>query len=178
MFRRILASLLILVCATSVFAASPRLSGISPRGVQRGTETVLTFSGSTLGDGEQILFYSPGFEVVKVETIDANNCKATVKISPDCRLGEHVAQVRTKTGISDYRTFYIGTSRKSTRRSRITFLTSRNRSLSTKPLSVRLVVRMSITTSSRRRKGNGFAPKSRLCDLGLRSSIPMSPFST
>ncbi|MBM3971577.1 MAG: peptidase [Planctomycetes bacterium] len=108
MFRRILASLLILVCATSVFAASPRLSGISPRGVQRGTETVLTFSGSTLGDGEQILFYSPGFEVVKVETIDANNCKATVKISPDCRLGEHVAQVRTKTGISDYRTFYIG----------------------------------------------------------------------
>ncbi len=108
MFRRILASLLIVVCATSAFAASPRLSIINPRGVQRGTETVLTFSGSTLGDGEQILFYSPGIEVVKVETIDANNCKATVKITPDCRLGEHVAQVRTKTGISDYRTFYVG----------------------------------------------------------------------
>ena len=108
MFRRLLASLLIVVCATSAFAASPRLSIINPRGVQRGTEAVLTFSGSTLGDGEQILFYSPGFEVVKVETIDANNCKATVKIAADCRLGEHVAQVRTKTGISDYRTFYIG----------------------------------------------------------------------
>lgn len=108
MFRRLLASLLIVVCATSAFAASPRLSIINPRGVQRGTEAVLTFSGSTLGDGEQILFYSPGIEVVKVETIDANNCKATVKITPDCRLGEHVAQVRTKTGISDYRTFYVG----------------------------------------------------------------------
>lgn len=108
MFRRILASLLIVVCATSAFAASPRLSIINPRGVQRGTEAVLTFSGSQLGDGEQILFYSPGLEVVKVETVDVNNCKATVKIAPDCRLGEHVAQVRTKTGISDYRTFYIG----------------------------------------------------------------------
>ncbi len=108
MFRRILVSLLIVVCATSAFAASPRLSIINPRGVQRGTEAVLTFSGSQLGDGEQILFYSPGIEVVKVETVDVNNCKATVKIAPDCRLGEHVAQVRTKTGISDYRTFYIG----------------------------------------------------------------------
>ncbi len=108
MFRRILASLLIVICATSAFAASPRLSIINPRGVQRGTEAVLTFSGSQLGDGEQILFYSPGLEIVKVETIDVNNCKATVKIAPDCRLGEHVAQVRTKTGISDYRTFYIG----------------------------------------------------------------------
>ena len=108
MFRRILASLLIVICATSAFAASPRLSIINPRGVQRGTEAVLTFSGSQLGDGEQILFYSPGLEIVKVETIDVNNCKATVKIAPDCRLGEHVAQVRTKTGISDYRTFYVG----------------------------------------------------------------------
>lgn len=29
-------------------------------------------------------------------------------MAPDCRLGEHVAQVRTATGISDYRTFFIG----------------------------------------------------------------------
>ena len=106
MFRRaFFAAFALVCCATSLFAASPRLSIISPRGSQRATEAVMTFSGSQLGDGEQILFYSPGFEVVKVETIDANNCKATVKIAPDCRLGEHVAQVRTKTGISDYRTF-------------------------------------------------------------------------
>ncbi len=109
MFRRAFIAAFALVCsATSLFAASPRLSIISPRGSQRGTEAVMTFSGSQLGDGQQILFYSPGFEVVKVETVDANNCKATVKIAPDCRLGEHVAQVRTKTGISDYRTFYVG----------------------------------------------------------------------
>src|SRR5437899_1503259 len=108
MFRRFVFALLLTAVSIPAFAASPRLSIIAPRGFQRGTETVMQFSGSQLGDGEQILFYSPGFEVVKVETVDANNCKATVKIAPDCRLGEHVAQVRTKTGISDYRTFYIG----------------------------------------------------------------------
>ncbi|MBC7816642.1 MAG: hypothetical protein IAG10_07120, partial [Planctomycetaceae bacterium] len=91
MFRRaFFAAFTLVCCATSLFAASPRLSIISPRGVQRGTEAVLTFSGSQLGDGQQILFYSPGLEVVKVETVDVNNCKATVKIAPDCRLGEHV----------------------------------------------------------------------------------------
>lgn len=109
MFRRALFVAMAFACsAATVFAASPRLSIITPRGFQRGTEVVMQFSGSQLGDGEQILFYSPGFEVVKVETIDANNCKATVKIAADCRLGEHVAQVRTKTGISDYRTFMVG----------------------------------------------------------------------
>jgi hypothetical protein len=109
MFRRTFFWVLAMgCCATSLLAASPRLNIISPRGFQRGTEAVMQFSGSQLGDGEQILFYSPGFEVVKVEAIDVNNCKATVKIAPDCRLGEHVAQVRTRTGISDYRTFYVG----------------------------------------------------------------------
>ena len=31
-----------------------------------------------------------------------------VKIAPDCAIGEHTAQVRTKSGISDYRTFFVG----------------------------------------------------------------------
>ena len=66
MFRlRFLTALTALIAtAFPALAASPRLSIINPRGSQRGTEAVLTFSGSQLGDGEQILFYSPGFEVV------------------------------------------------------------------------------------------------------------------
>ena len=45
MFRlRILAALtVIFATAFPTFAASPRLSIINPRGVQRGTEAVLTF---------------------------------------------------------------------------------------------------------------------------------------
>ncbi len=112
MFRRCF--LIIGVCSVSYLssglleAASPGLSIIMPRGVQRGTESVMTFSGARLADAEEIFFYSPGFEVTKIEPEGANAAKATVKIAPDCRMGEHVAQVRTKTGISEYRTFYVG----------------------------------------------------------------------
>lgn len=96
-----------LLSAFTVFASSPRLSIIIPRGVQRGKEHVLTFSGRSLGDAKEILFYSPGFKVTKLEG-KGNVVKATVTVAPDCRLGEHVAQVRTASGISDYRTLFVG----------------------------------------------------------------------
>lgn len=108
---RLLTSLLTVVLigqSTLVDASLPRLNIIVPRGVQRGVESELTFSGQRLEDAEEIFFYEPGIEVVKIEPVNANSVKATVKVSPDCRLGEHTAQVRTKSGISDYRTFYVG----------------------------------------------------------------------
>lgn len=89
-------------------AASPELRVILPRGVQRGTEAVLTFSGARLQDAEEILFYEPGVSVSKIEPVNANSIKATVQVTADCRLGEHTAQVRCRSGISDYRTFYVG----------------------------------------------------------------------
>ena len=92
--------------AESLRAASPRLSSITPRGVQRGQELVLNFNGSNFADAKEIFFYSPGFEVTKLEA-DAKKATATVKIAADCRLGEHIAQVRTASGISDYRTFFV-----------------------------------------------------------------------
>ncbi|MEE3368006.1 MAG: pre-peptidase C-terminal domain-containing protein [Planctomycetota bacterium] len=99
-----------IVCLTlTAFAsaASPRLGSITPRGVQRGQEIVVSFNGSNLGDAEQIFFYEgKGFEVTKLEP-SGGNVKVTMKIAPDVRLGEHVAQVRTKTGLSDYRTFWV-----------------------------------------------------------------------
>lgn len=98
----------LLFVAGSAFAASPRLSIIMPRGAQRGTEATFTFSGSVLADVEEVFFYEPGFEVKKFEPVNGNSFKATVAIAPDARLGEHVAQVRTKTGISDFRTFFVG----------------------------------------------------------------------
>ncbi len=105
--RSLLASVLILSTAT-VFAASPRLSIIMPRGGQRGQNVQFTFSGSLLADVEEIFFYEPGFEVKNIEAVNGNSFKATVAIAPDARLGEHIAQVRTKTGISDFRTLYVG----------------------------------------------------------------------
>jgi len=93
--------------AGSAVAASPGLSVILPRGVQRGAETVLTFHGGQLADAKEILFFSPGFQVTKLEP-SAGAVKATVKVAADCRLGEHVAHVRTASGLTEYRTFYVG----------------------------------------------------------------------
>ena len=67
----------------------------------------MTFNGSRLQDAKEIFFYGGGFEVVKLEP-SAGNVKATVKVLPTCRLGQHVAQVRTASGVSAYRTFYVG----------------------------------------------------------------------
>ena len=88
------------------FAASPRLTSVTPRGIQRGFEHELTFNGSNLGDAQGIFFYDSGLEVLEVKG-DGNSAKVKVRVAADCRLGEHVAQVRTASGISDYRTLYI-----------------------------------------------------------------------
>jgi hypothetical protein len=92
----------------SVQASDPALTIIVPRGGQRGTEQVFRFAGARLDDAAEIFFYEPGFEVLKIVPADANNIDVTVRIAPDCRPGEHTAQVRTKSGISEYRTFFVG----------------------------------------------------------------------
>ena len=101
------ALLLALAMALPVQAASPSLGGINPRGVQRGVENQMVFSGGRLQDAKEIFFYSPGFEVIKLEAA-AGQVKATVKVLPNCRLGQHVAQVRTASGVSEYKTFWVG----------------------------------------------------------------------
>jgi len=89
-------------------AADPALTIIVPRGVQRGTEQVIRFAGARLDDAQEIFFYEPGFEVLEIKPADANNIDVRIRIAPDCALGEHTAQVRTKSGISEYRTFFVG----------------------------------------------------------------------
>jgi hypothetical protein len=103
-----LVTLLNVFAAGSLLASDPGLSIILPRGGQRGTEQVFRFSGGRLDDAQDVLFYEPGFEVVKIVPADANNIDVTVKIAADCQLGEHTAQVRTKSGVSEYRTFFVG----------------------------------------------------------------------
>jgi hypothetical protein len=102
-------SLSFLCLSASVsFASSPSLGGIAPRGGQRGTEVVLTFNGARLGDVQEVMLYSTGFSVGKLQVVNDNQVKATVKIAPDCRLGEHAMRLRTATGISELQTFWVG----------------------------------------------------------------------
>lgn len=109
---RILTAFLVLTMAipSASFAADARLTVITPRGIQRGTEHVLTFTGSRLSDAEQILFYEPGIEVLEIIPVakNANAVRAKVRVAADCELGEKTAQVRTKSGLSDYQTLFVG----------------------------------------------------------------------
>jgi hypothetical protein len=99
--------LLGILCGEST-AASPALSVIQPRGGQRGTEVVATFSGARLGDAQEVLVYYPGVSVKKLEPVNETTLKVTFAIGPDCRLGEHAFRVRTAGGVSDLRTFWVG----------------------------------------------------------------------
>ena len=89
-------------------AANPSLGSIVPFGVQRGQQIEFVFNGARLGDAQQVLLYEPGIEVVGVAPEDDAKVKVTLKIAPDCRLGEHGMRLRTATGVSNLRTLSIG----------------------------------------------------------------------
>ena len=89
-------------------ASSPSVSIILPRGVQRGAKHVLVFQGARLQAAEEVFFYDQGIQVVGIEPVNANQVKVTIDVAADCRLGEHVAQLRTRHGNSEFRNFFVG----------------------------------------------------------------------
>ena len=96
----------ILLCVTNAYAVAPRLTNILPTGGQRGTDVEVRFTGQRLDDTKEIVFYTPGISVASMEP-GTNRLKATLKIAADCRLGEHQIRLRTATGISEVRTFWV-----------------------------------------------------------------------
>ena len=91
-------------------AASPRLDHLQPQGGQRGTEVAVTLIGGRIGqEPQQVLFYDPGIELKSIERIDDNQAKATFAIAADCQPGIHGIRVRTATGLTNLRTFHVGT---------------------------------------------------------------------
>ncbi|MFM7149801.1 MAG: peptidase, partial [Gemmataceae bacterium] len=96
------------ILATTLSAATPVLNGVSPRGVQRGKDVVLVFSGARLADAKEVLFYTPGFQVGKLEVVNDAQVKVTVNIPATCDLGEHAVRLRTQSGLSELRTFWVG----------------------------------------------------------------------
>ena len=93
--------------AGPAWAASPVLKRITPPGLQRGAQSELNFNGARLADAQAILFDNNGFEVSNLQA-KANQVKALVKVAPNTRLGEHAARVRTRSGVSEVRTFFVG----------------------------------------------------------------------
>ena len=89
-------------------AAAPQLARIHPPGAQRGTDVDLLFNGARLKDAQEILFYYSGVTVNKLEVVNDNQVKVNVKITPECRLGEHAVRLRAASGVSELQTFYVG----------------------------------------------------------------------
>lgn len=105
---RTLALALLAASALVAGAVAPTLQNTTPNGVQRGTEVELKFNGSRLADAEEILLYEPGVKVLELKEVKDGFVLARVKIDADCPLGEHKIRIRTKTGVSDLRTFVVG----------------------------------------------------------------------
>jgi hypothetical protein len=91
-------------------AGSPDFLHFEPRGGQRGTEIEIKVIGNRLADAEEIVFYDKGLVAkdVKVDEKSAGRVvNAKVVIAPDAQLGLHIARVRTKSGLSYARTFWV-----------------------------------------------------------------------
>ena len=95
---------------SSALASAPSLSLILPRGVQRGGDRELEFRGERLGDAQEIFFYGDDRLAVKSLTsgTDEKSFKAVIHVPESCPAGEQIVQVRTKSGISEYRSFWVG----------------------------------------------------------------------
>lgn len=90
-------------------AAFPRLGIVMPRGVQRGGDREVVFQGERLGDAEEVLLYGADGIVVKSLTpVDDKSFKAVLHVPETCPPGEQIVQVRTRSGITEYRSLWIG----------------------------------------------------------------------
>jgi len=89
-------------------AASPHLADIMPRGAQRGTEITLTLTGKRLGGALELLSYTSGFDVHEIRNENDDKVVAKVRVPGEIALGEHQFRLRTATGISELRTFWVG----------------------------------------------------------------------
>jgi len=68
----------------------------------------VSFHGDRLQDTEEVISYEPGLEVLKLSTTKKDVVTAQLRIAPDCRLGEHHLRIRTETGLTELRTFFVG----------------------------------------------------------------------
>src|SRR5438128_236872 len=93
------------VCDTR--ASTPVVGTITPRGIQRGVETDLIISGARLEDAKELMIYTPGVTVTGLEIKSPSQVLAHVRVDKDARIGEYHARMRSETGISDLRTFYV-----------------------------------------------------------------------
>ena len=102
---RLLALLLLTIAVAR--AAYPDFTGTKPNGGQRGSEVKVTLTGARLADFEDLFFFTPGFQVKGVQSVAAGKVELTLAIGADVPLGNHLVRVRTKSGLSHARQFFV-----------------------------------------------------------------------
>src|SRR5438067_4628559 len=89
-------------------AGDPQINSLAPYGIQRGSEATFTINGSGLATVKEILFYTPGFTVKKIEAEKDDVLKAIIAVSFDCQLRNHALRIRSLGGVSNLRMFTVG----------------------------------------------------------------------
>ena len=98
----------LIALAGSAMAAYPGFSTMKPNGTQRGTEAKVTITGERLDDFEGMIFMSPGFTMKSVDKVEKNKVDLTLAVGADVAPGYYMMRVRTKTGVSHMRPFFVG----------------------------------------------------------------------
>ena len=106
--KKLFVALIGLLVAGPAQAVDPNHTYVLPNGFQRGTEVTATFYGRRLADVEEVMFYEPGVKVLSIDKKEDRSVVAKLKVSPSAELGEHRYRLRSKTGLSELRTFYVG----------------------------------------------------------------------
>lgn len=89
-------------------ASSPTVSIVAPRGAQRGRKLEIRLYGQRLKDAQELLFYTAKIKAEKVRVINDRQVRVNIHVLPDCPLGEHSLRLRTESGLSELRTFWVG----------------------------------------------------------------------
>ncbi len=108
MSKLLLVSALLAAATLQALAAYPDFSSTTPRGAQRGSELKVVLAGSRLADFESLIFATPGFTQKSVDKVENNRVELTLQVAPDTRLGNHLFRVRTRSGVSHGRQFFVG----------------------------------------------------------------------
>src|SRR4051812_22848013 len=94
--------------AGTAMAAYPGFNTMMPNGTQRGTEAKVTITGERLDDFEGMIFMSPGFTMKSVDKVEKNKVALTLAVGADVPPGYYMMRVRTKSGLSHMRPFFVG----------------------------------------------------------------------
>ncbi|MCB9882342.1 MAG: PPC domain-containing protein [Planctomycetes bacterium] len=105
---RFLLATALLALAHRAHGASPSIEGLNPRGSQRGGDLHLTITGQRLADAEELLLFRPGISVLQFEVEDDRKVSMHLRIAEDCALGAHPFVLRTRSGLSNFKTFHVG----------------------------------------------------------------------